>query len=341
MSDHHKGHHEDEDPSEDHTFMEFLFNPRNKTVLGRTAKSWFMLTVFYAFYYSAIAILTYFMLLTYKNNMIQDPKSANSKPKTQNRISTPGVATFPATEILVVDSNRMNIIEQIDQVNEHFLSFAKSETEKNKLMNLGDCSPICKDTDHECKNPPIKMSYNKGTPCVFYQINKVIDWYPYSYDSLNNEHVTPRVDKDTSLVGSVVEKFDPKKIYLYCYDLDNIKGYNNATDRISKISYFSSDDESSNEAKNYGTFNYNHWPVDMKSSNPFVAIKVEINPKYYGELVNVACQSYAANIALNEKINQGFAAMAITVESVGESSIARINAGFRGEEEVDGDIQEI
>merc|ERR1712088_998281 len=259
----------------DGDWKHFLFDKENKTVLGRTASSWLSVTAFYALYYSLIAVISYCSILGYQNNMLIFPNAKDAQPATFNRVSTPGVASFPG----------------VDQIN--------IEASKEKLTQLGDCSPICADTEAECVNPPLKMSYQNGNPCIVYQINKVMNWKPFAYHSLNDEYITPRAESGNSMLAEAVDSFEPNKVYLYCYDLDLVRGFVNETDRFT-ATYYSSDDANSNEGESY-----------------------------HNTLVNVACQTYAANLGPNEGINEGISVMPITVMAAGESSIAQINEDYR------------
>lgn len=332
--------HHDEIEREDGDWKHFLFDPENRTVLGRTASSWVSVTAFYAVYYTLIAVLSYYTVMGYQSRMVVYPDDPKAHPTTQTRVSTPGVATFPGVEQIIIDANRVSGFGYIDKINNRMSAWMKdaSESDKEVLNQLGACSPICAenalDADGSCANPPLRQSYDAGSPCVYYQINKVMNWKPFPYMSLNDEHVSPRAaDASKSLVGEAVEDFDNSNVYLYCYDLDLVRGFVNETDRFT-ATYYSTDDSSSASGKNYGTYKFSNWPIlegaaIKAKKNPVVAVKIDINEKYHNKLVNVACQAYAANLGPNEQINEAFAVMPITVMAAGESSIAKINEEYR------------
>lgn len=313
----------------------FLFDPENKTVLGRDAWSWFNLTIFYIGYYSLIAVISYYTITQYQNYMIVFPNAPNAHPRTNTRVATPGVGTFPGVSQMKIDSNRVATVSYIDSINNRLMEVAANEETKESLNTLGECSPVCADNADDCKFPPLRKSYAEGNPCIYYQINKVMLWKPYSYLSLNEEHVTPRNPvSGNSLIYEAVDNFEQDKVYFLCYDLDLQLGYTNSTDRVT-MSYFSSDDNSDSaaEGSSYGYFNFDHWPIpqgaDIKTKqNPFVAVKFNVNPTYHGNLINVACQAYAANLGPNADINEAYAETSITIEATGESTIAQINDEF-------------
>lgn len=324
---------------EDGDWKHFLFDPENRTVLGRTARSWLSVTVFYAVYYTLIAILSWYCVMGYKGQMVIPVETEGTHPTTSTRVSTPGVATFPGTEQIMIDANRVSGFQYIDSINARMSEWMRlgqaDEDNKNKVAQLGDCSPVCADTESECANPPLRQSYDNGNPCVFYQINKVMRWKPFPYYSLNDKNITPRNKKTKkSLLSEAVDNFEQDKVYFYCYDLDLARGFINATDRMT-ATYYSTDDADSNTGKKYGTFNFNNWPIPEGSAiksmqNPVVAVKIAINEKYHNQLVNVGCQAYAANLGPNEQINEAFAVMPVTVMAAGDSTIADINGKFTG-----------
>ena len=313
-------------------YKHFIFDPVNKTVLGRDAWSWFNVILFYIGYYSLIAVISYYTITGYQNQMLVFPGEKDAAPRTNTRVATPGLATFPGVENMIIDSNRVSSFEYIDKINERLMSVAENDDLKSKLTAMGDCSPICAEADQDCKYPPVRNSYQNGNPCIYYQINKVMGWQPYSYYSLDAENVQPRVDEAQSQVAQAVgENFEQGKVYFYCYDLDLERGFVNATDRVT-MNYYSYDDESAS-AKSFGFFNNNNWPIAKGSEikakeNPFIAVKFNVNPNYQGELINVACQAYAANLQANEAINEGIAVTSIKIEKQTESTIAKINGEF-------------
>jgi len=335
------------DEEEQGDWKTFLLDTENKTVLGRSATSWFHVTLFYAAYYSLIAVISYYSIMGYQDRMVIFPKEKNAIPTTQTRVASPGVGTFPAVDVMTIDSNRVNSVLYIDSINNRLQSIAENDDLKHTIQdNMGECSPICSSTDVDCKFPPLRKSYASGNPCIYYQINKVMLWKPYAYNSLNSEWVYPRNDVEGEEIGdswvseAVGDNFEQDNVYFYCYDLDAYRGYVNETDRIEKFTYWSSDDTSDEAAagKDYGFFNFKHWPIPTgsaikKMENPVVAVQYKVNEKYHGQLINVACQAYAANLGPNEKINEAYAATAITVEAAGSSTIAKINEEYREVEE--------
>ena len=68
-------------------FRYFLYDPDNGTILSRTPKSWFLITVFYTIYYSCLAAFWYVCLLIF----FQTLPEATLGPKWQQEGSLIGI----------------------------------------------------------------------------------------------------------------------------------------------------------------------------------------------------------------------------------------------------------
>lgn len=311
-------------------FGHFLYDPEEKTVMGRTAESWAKVSLFYAVYYTFIFGLGYYFLIGYQNvfMILPEEKSEIVRPNVQTRVATPGIATFPAVEQMDIDSDRVSILSYIDDITGHLLPHAENPQAKKALSKLGMCSPVCQEEDN-CV-APLRISYSEGNPCIFYQLNKVIGWKPFPLSNLNGDYIEPR-DKSGSFVSQAVgNDFNPQQVYFYCYDLDFQKGYTDKSDRIEEMTYYSSETAEAEGGKPYGTISFRNYPRTNPAAvkellNPYVAVHVKLNPVYHGELINVGCQVYAGGLSPLEKTNSAFASTSIKVEAAGESSINQIS----------------
>lgn len=322
-------------------FFHFLVDVEERTVLGRSAGSWAKITVFYLVYYSCIGAFAYYFIQGYQEKFLDLPGSHDhARPTTQNRVATPGLATYPAQEKIFLDSNRMNMIGYMDELNDQLMSYADSDSETVKAMvspaKLGPCSPVC--VDEDCAATPLFESYNNGHPCIVYSINKVIGWRPFPLMSLNSPMVTPRTevdDFDVSMISTVVPQYDANNIYIYCYDLDMTKGYVQTDDGEPRFTatFYSTDGEIS-QSHNVGIIKMSHYPIwepkDVKS--PFVAAQIKIKEQYLGQFINVACQAYAGGLSPNEKQNAAMAVVAVEVEGATESTMNQINDVYHDKE---------
>jgi len=321
------------------SFAHFLYDKEEGTVLGRTFDSWLKITIFYAIYYTCIGAFAYYFVGGYQNQFMTLPdQSERARPMTQNRVATPGLATFPMREKIELDANRQNAIQYMDEVNEFLMSYNDDETKQSHInpLKLGECSPVCLSKDSACEETPLLRSYEQGEPCIMYSLNKVIGWKPFPIpDSLNAEFIEPRVNAEQSLIGSVVPRYDPDEIYVYCYDLDVVKGEVDTKDNEQRftVKYFSSDKEIKQD-HSYGSLNASKYPLwkPALDANAFVAAKISVKENYLGDNINVACQAYAGGLAPNPLQNQAMAVTIVNVEAAGDSTAVKINEAYHNDE---------
>jgi len=319
-------------------FLHFLYDSETNTVLGRTFESWFKVTVFYLIYYSCIGAFAYYFINGYQTKMMVLPGAEDARPNTQNRVATPGLATYPGLEKIELDANRQNAISYMNDINDYLMTYANNTDMKNTVSpaKLGHCSPVC--LSAECEETPLLASYANGQPCIVYQLNKVLGWRPFPIESLNAEFIQPRdpQNEDFSMVGKAVGKYETDKVYVYCYDLDVAKGYIETEDDEPRftVKYYSSDAEEGVKQKHtYGFINADRYPMmnPAETPNAFVAMQISVKEKYYGELINVACQAYAGGLSPNQAQNAAMANTILMVEAAGESSAVKINEAYHNE----------
>jgi len=318
------------------SFAHFLYDKETGTVLGRTFESWFKITIFYAIYYTCIGAFAYYFVGGYQDYYMELPGSSDTaRPNTQNRVATPGLATYPMLEKIELDANRQNAVEYMDEINEYLMRYANDSSSKADVApaKLGKCSPVCVKDD--CEVTPLLQSYEDGEPCIVYALNKVIGWRPFPIESLNAPFIQPRTPTDDakSLVGNAVDQYNPENIYVYCYDLDVASGFTtteDGSDRFTAVYY--SSDEGVDQKHNYGVINSKRYPMfkPAEVKNAFVAAKISVKQAYYGQNINVACQAYAGGLAPNQAQNAAMAVTIINVEAAGSSSAVQINGAYHG-----------
>merc|ERR1711881_738393 len=106
------------------SFGHFLYDSEEGTVLGRSFESWFKITIFYSIYYCCIGAFAYYFVGGYQEYYMTLPDVDGARPNTQNRVATPGLATYPMLEKINLDANRQNAVEYMDKVNDYLMSYA-------------------------------------------------------------------------------------------------------------------------------------------------------------------------------------------------------------------------
>ncbi|XP_066478177.1 sodium/potassium-transporting ATPase subunit beta-3 [Tiliqua scincoides] len=166
----------------------FIYNPNSGEFLGRTAKSWGLILLFYLVFYGFLAALFSFTMWVMLQTLSSDV------PKYRDRISSPGLMISPkpenALEFSLNKSNSKSYEGYVTALHEFLGAYNESKQSKNipctpgKLFEqkteneslacrfnrtlLGPCSGL------EDKS----FGYAKRTPCVIIKMNRIIGLKP-------------------------------------------------------------------------------------------------------------------------------------------------------------------
>ncbi|XP_069474381.1 sodium/potassium-transporting ATPase subunit beta-3 [Ambystoma mexicanum] len=184
----------------------FIYDPRTGTFLGRTAKSWALILLFYFVFYGFLAGLFTFTMWV----MLQTLD--DYAPKYRDRVSSPGLMISPKApaglEIVYNRSDNGTFENHVNILHSFLGAYNDSKQAKNELCNsgyyfdqtddhsekkacqfnrtmLGDCSGILDPT----------FGYPKGNPCVIVKMNRIIGLKPEG-----NPHINCTI-KSTDPVG--------------------------------------------------------------------------------------------------------------------------------------------
>lgn len=165
----------------------FIYNPTTGEFLGRTAKSWGLILLFYLVFYGFLAALFTFTMWA----MLQTLN--DEVPKYRDQISSPGLTVFPkpvtALEYSFSMSNPQSYKGYIEDLKK-FLKPYGSEEQKNLTAcrsgalseQKGPVYAACQfpvDLLQECSgvNDP-EFGYSKGRPCILVKMNRIIGLKP-------------------------------------------------------------------------------------------------------------------------------------------------------------------
>lgn len=253
-------------------WKEYIWNPRTRELLGRTASSWGLILLFYLVFYiflgGLFALTMYVMLQTLDDH----------KPTWQDRLSIPGMVIRPnADEAFEIVYNIQNT-ESWDMYAQALDKFLSPYNNSVQAQKNHECTPnqyfVQEDSGDVKNNPKRSCQFNRtvledcsgihdryygyqdGKPCVIIKLNRVIGMLP------GNDGQPPFVT------------CGPKR---------------EDTDKIGELAYFPSN----------GTFNLMYYPyygkkAQVNYSQPLVAVKflnVTAN-----EDVNIECKINANNI---------------------------------------------
>ncbi|XP_034054118.1 sodium/potassium-transporting ATPase subunit beta-2b [Gymnodraco acuticeps] len=256
----------------DNGWKEYVWNPRTREFLGRTASSWGLILLFYLVFYIFLAgmfcLTMYVMLQTLDDH----------KPKWQDRLSTPGMVIRPKGDEyyqITYNTQKTESWDMYAQTLDKFLSPYNNtaQVEKNNV-----CKPdeyFQQEDSGEVKNNPKRScqfnrtildecsgitdryyGYQEGKPCIIIKLNRVIG-------------MLPGKDGQAPFVTCGAKKED--------------------TEKIGELQYFPPN----------GTFNLMYYPyygkkAQVNYSQPLVAVKfLNITTN---EDVNIECRINANNI---------------------------------------------
>lgn len=165
----------------------FIYNPTTGEFLGRTAKSWGLILLFYLVFYGFLAALftfTMWVMLQTLNDEV---------PKYRDQIPSPGLMVFPKPVSALEYSFSMSEPESYKGYIEDLKNFLKpyaSEEQKNLRLcpdgqlfhQEGPVYQACQfplDLLEECsgvKDP--NFGYSSGNPCILVKMNRIIGLKP-------------------------------------------------------------------------------------------------------------------------------------------------------------------
>ncbi|KAM6969886.1 sodium/potassium-transporting ATPase subunit beta-2b isoform 2-T2 [Aplochiton taeniatus] len=257
--------------NEKSTWKEFVWNPRTREFLGRTASSWGLILLFYLVFYIFLAgmfVLTmYVMLQTLDDH----------KPTYQDRLATPGMMIRPKSEALEISYNIQNT-ESWDLYAKALDTFLGPYNNSLQTEKNNECLPdqyFVQEDSGDVKNNPKRScqfnrtvlegcsgisdryyGYHDGKPCIIIKLNRVIG-------------MLPSKDGEAPYVTCGAKKED--------------------TDKIGELLYFPPN----------GTYNLMYYPyygkkAQVNYSQPLVAVKfLNITTN---EDINIECKIHANNI---------------------------------------------
>ncbi|XP_006002830.1 sodium/potassium-transporting ATPase subunit beta-3a [Latimeria chalumnae] len=175
------------------SFGRFLYNGQTGEVLGRRARSWGLILLFYLVFYVFLAglfVLTLWVMLQTLDEYT---------PKYRDRISSPGLMIRPKVSGLNIAfnfSDPASFENYVDVLHKFLKPYNDSEQSNNKACDQGiyfeqdsavekkacqfnrsvleQCSGVNDDT----------FGYSRGNPCVFVKMNRIIGLKP-----IGNPHV--------------------------------------------------------------------------------------------------------------------------------------------------------
>lgn len=277
-------------------FSNFLYNPRQKTVLGKDGLGWAKLSAFYTGFYFFQGC--FFLLLLYVFALFIDrhvPTYFNTESTMSVRTSTPSVGMGYRPQPVIDD----NIIRISDNPREQariasslrlyrdvfLIQKADAKTEKcTEKDSAGDLPPgyacafnwfhVVENQDHPCSDNNM-YGFRHEEPCVLVKVNKIYGWTPPT-------GALPVIIQNLRGIASNKSVIEPD-VYVTC------AGTNYAdNDALTNITYYSLDKPSG--STKYGAIPNYYFPYRNARDHvqPFVLVQFKDLP--YDRLVSVTCR---------------------------------------------------
>ncbi|XP_033637390.1 sodium/potassium-transporting ATPase subunit beta-1-like isoform X1 [Asterias rubens] len=169
-------------------FRIFVWNSEKGEVLGRNAKSWAQITLFYVIYYACLAAFWAGLLYVFLQTVDLE------KPTYSSYVSRPGLTNTPKSEDGVIKfsaANNNDYSKYVDQLQAIWDSLdPANQTEEQGYVDCeGTTGPptgkYCmfnRENLGEYCVPP-DFGYDKSKPCIFLSLNRVVDWEPEDYEA--------------------------------------------------------------------------------------------------------------------------------------------------------------
>lgn len=286
----------------------FCYDPTKGTVMGRTGKSWGLITAFYIVYYLCLiafwSLMMYIFLLTINDD--------SPKWQTDESLigSSPGLGLRPAQPSDTIDSSMIIFNKDSKEGSENVPGWGLWYNETRTFLNKYDpkgkarsegklkrCSPSNPSTaDKACEFSKAHLSvcgrdnfgYDQGKPCLFFKLNKIYGLVNDPYDGTVKKDLGQAFPDDfpEELKAHVLSKGTVNKNQVWI----NCRGENPADlEAMGNVTYY---------PKSQGIPGY-YFPYLKQEGyeSPVVAVKFE-NPAL-GQLIHIECRAWANNIDYN------------------------------------------
>ncbi|XP_073941292.1 sodium/potassium-transporting ATPase subunit beta-1-like [Choristoneura fumiferana] len=253
-----------------------IYNPDEKSFLGRTPKRWGIVITFYLVFYAVLALM--FSLCMGGLFLSLDNKRPTYTLDRSLIGSNPGVTTrpLPAGGELKISRDETNSTDEyVKDLAQFFEAYENESFYKEQT--------VCVRADN--------FGY-PDTPCIFVKLNKILDWEPEYYNDVNN---IPE-DFPADLVEHIkdLSEAERSQLWVWCFD---------ETGNGTVVEY----------PWGRALPGFQPFRVDTEYKNPILA--VQLTPEVNTHTV-IRCRVLAKNVLYNKSIKEasGYARVLIHIE---------------------------
>ncbi|XP_055685932.1 sodium/potassium-transporting ATPase subunit beta-2-like isoform X2 [Lutzomyia longipalpis] len=190
--------------SKKESFLKFIYDPKKKSVFGRTGPSWIKIGIFYTVFYGVLAALVAICMWVFFQTL--DPRIPKWKMNKSLIGTNPGLGFRPlppeenveSTLIWYKGTDYENYNVWTEALNEFLAVYKTPGLTPGRGQNIYNCDyqrppPPGQVCDVEIKSwtpctQENNYNYHKSSPCVFLKLNKIYGWIPEYY---NDSHYLP------------------------------------------------------------------------------------------------------------------------------------------------------
>ncbi|KAL3847632.1 hypothetical protein ACJMK2_018633 [Sinanodonta woodiana] len=283
-------------------FATFLFNADEGTVLGRTARSWGEIGLFYLIFYSCLAGFFAAMMAVFYQTLdwnIPRLRGADSLLRQNPGLGMRPIPDVATTLIRFNKARPATFAQYVDHI-QGFLNYYENELQQAETGTLIDCDSITEmrrpeEWDKACRfdikqlgDDCVKQQaygFEDGQPCILLKMNRIYDWIPEAY---SNGSVPSEIQ------GSWAEYF----VTVHC------EGENPADkDNIGPLKYYPANG-----------FHFKYFPYRNQQGYRSPLVFVRLDEPRTGVLIMISCKIYAKNIYHNVNEKAGMVHFEVMVD---------------------------
>ncbi|CAB3231535.1 unnamed protein product [Arctia plantaginis] len=275
-----------------------IWNPEERTFLGRTGKRWGVIGLIYLVMY--ICIIIFFSICMTGLMATMDEKIPYFTLADSIIGANPGMGHRPllfeeGALIWYNATNSTHVQKYVDNINDFLAPYNNKTLLINKGVNQRDCKGVKPPRGEVCSfnttlfgpcSEENGYGYANQTPCLIVKLNRLYDFIPDFYDDPGDLPSDMPPDIKEYIVNATAQ--ERRKVWVSC------KGERPAdTEALGNLKYYP-----------YPGLSETYFPYDNTPGylSPLVAVQL-LNPKL-GQIINIRCRAWARNIQYTESLKE-------------------------------------
>lgn len=294
-------------------FRFFCYDPDHGTIMGRTPKSWALITIFYIIYYCFLAGFWALMFIIFWQTVDE------TRPKwvTDESIigTSPGLGMRPIQHDDYIDSSMIVYNKEskqdtqtmpgyggwVDRANQ-FLKPYRPENKKSNLVKCGPNAPapegkVC-DFDISTLGPCAtgNLGYDTGSPCIYLKLNRIFGLQNTFFNDTTN---LPK-DMPDELKAHIKKQTNKNQVWVSCTgeypaDFEGMKAF----------AYYPAS----------RGFPSQYFPYEMQDGYLSPVVAVQIKKPRVAQLIHIECRAWAQNIGYDTRDRIGISHFELLVHN--------------------------